>query len=174
MILCSNELSVKENIILLLYVLIIIFISMKWRLGILLLLTCGLLGCGIRGEIVPVRTKHSYQGEFQFTKYSHAIIRLYVERSSESNDVISTHRIHPVTEFPIKFSVPFPSGVDAETLKISAKVLSGPDDEAKVGDFITETVTPVKRGSLTIIEVVGLESCNAPNKGGFCSDDESN
>ncbi len=143
---------------------------MKCQFSVLFtLIFCSLLGCGIRGEIVPIQTKHSYEGEFKFTEYSHAIITLYAEESSENNATVSTHRIDSVAEFPIYFSIPFPSGVDIDKLRISAKVISGKGDETQEGDFVTETVTSVNRWTSNRVEVVGIESCDAPNTGGFCS-----
>ena len=145
---------------------------MKRSFGLLLLFVCSFLGCGISGEIVPVWTDHSYKGKFEFTEYSHAIIKLYLEESSDSNPTVSTHRIDHIKSFPIDYSIPFPSNVDIEKLRISAKVISGQGDETKLGDFVTETVTPVKRWSSTIVEVVGLESCEAPHAGGICGTNE--
>lgn len=145
---------------------------MRWSFGLLLLFIFSFLGCGISGEIVPVWEKHSYKGQFKFTEHSHAIIELYLEESSDSNPTVSTHRIENIKKFPISYSVPSPSNVDMEKLRISAKVISGEGDEAKIGDFVTETVTPVNRWSSTTIEVVGLESCEAPHSGGFCTNEE--
>ena len=145
---------------------------MKWSFGLLLSLIFSFLGCGISGEIVPIWTDHSYKGQFKFTRYSHAIIELRLEELSENNPTISTHRIENIKKFPISYFIPSPSNADIDKLRISAKVISGGDDEPKVGDFITETVTPVKRWSSTTIEVVGLESCEAPHSGGFCSNKE--
>ena len=148
---------------------------MKWQFSVLFtLIFCSLLGCGIRGEIVPIQTKHSYEGEFKFTEHSHVIIKLYAEESSENNPTVATHRIDSVAEFPIYFSIPFPSDVDIDKLRISAKVISGKGDNTREGDFVTETVTPVSRWTSNRIEVVGLESCSASNKGGFCSGNEPN
>ena len=141
---------------------------MKWRV-VLLLFTCNLLSCKISGEIVPVWTEHSYKGKFEFTEHSHAIIKLFAEESSDHNPTISTHRIEHIKKFPVDFSIPFPSDVDIEKLKISATVISGTGDETKIGDFVTETVTSVDKWTSTKIEVVGLESCDAPHSGGFCS-----
>lgn len=144
---------------------------MKWgsrQFGLLLLLIFSFLGCGISGKIVPIQTKHSYKGQFKFTEHSHVIIKLIVEESSENNPTVSTHRIKNIKAFPISYSVPAPSNVDIDKLKISANVISGKGDDEKIGDFVTETVTPVKRWFSTTIEVVGLESCDAPHAGGFC------
>ena len=142
---------------------------MRWHFCSLLLFVCSLLGCGISGKIVPIWTDHSYKGKFEFTEHSHAIIELYVEESADHSLTVGTHRIDPVTKFPIDFSIPLPRNANIEKLRISTQVISGEGDEAKEGDFITETVTPVKRWTSIKVEVVGLESCDAPHSGGFCS-----
>ena len=141
-----------------------------------------LLSCGkvasvfsneIHGQITPVWTEHSYQGQFQFLEHSHAIIELYVEEHSESNSNVSRYVINPITAFPIKYSIPYPNNVDVKNLKISAKVISGQGDDVKIGDFQTEEVTPVNpKGSATNIKVVGLESCSDAHTGGYCSKTE--
>ena len=70
------------------------------------------------------------------------------------------------------FSVPLNGAFRSSDLRISATVISGTGDEAKIGDFITETLTPVPSWGFVTVEVVGLESCNAPYAGGFCTSKE--
>ena len=133
-----------------------------------------LSGCNfsVSGKIVPIKTKHSYQEEFKFTPDSHVIIKLYLEKNSEENETITTYKIENIKEFPIHFSVPLSGASRSSDLRISATVISGTGDEAKIGDFKTETVTPVPSWGSVTVEVVGLESCNAPHAGGFCTSKE--
>ena len=142
---------------------------MNKKIFFILLFSFSSIGCGISGEIIPEWHDHSYQGQFKFTQDSHAIITLRSEETAHDSPIVSTHRIDNIKKFPIPFSIPFPDNTDTKKLRISAKVISGKGDEAIVGDFVTEEVTPVNRWSSTTIKVVGLESCKAPHKGGFCS-----
>lgn len=142
---------------------------MKKKIFFILLFSFSSIGCSISGKIVPEWHDHSYQGQFEFTQDSHAIITLRSEETAHDSPIVSTHRIDNIKEFPIPFSIPLPGSTDIEKLRISAKVISGKNDDTVEGDFVTEEVTPVNRWSSTIVKVVGLESCNAPNSGGFCS-----
>ena len=136
----------------------------------ILLFSFSCIGCSISCEIVPEWHNQSYKGEFEFTEHSHAIITLRSEESAHDSTIISTHRIDNIKKFPIPFSIPLPNEVDTKKLKISAKVISRDSNDAIEGDFVTEVVTYVNRWSSTTVKVVGLESCDAPHKGGFCSD----
>ncbi|MDE0151995.1 MAG: hypothetical protein OXK80_05840 [Bdellovibrionales bacterium] len=129
---------------------------------------CGVFGV-ISGEIVAVQSQYSYKGDFKFTSESHAIIRLYLEEDSETNRTIKEHTIDNITEFPVPFSISVGGGVDFSTLRISAQVISGEGDETYVGDFISEEVTAVERFGSTTVKVFGLEHCDEPYSGGFCS-----
>ena len=146
---------------------------MKFLLSLLVLshfVSCdSLIRNDIYGEIVPIWTDHSYKGNFLFTEDSHVVIDLYSEEHSDSTSTIKSHTITNITKFPISYSIPFPENVDEKKLRISAKVLSGKEDTAKIGDFTTETVTPVQRGAPTTIQVVGRESCSAAHSGGYCN-----
>ena len=143
---------------------------MNKKILFILLFSFSFIGCSnISGEIVPEWHNHSYKGDFDFTEHSHAIITLHSEESADNSTIISTHRIDNIKEFPIPFSIPLPKDADTEKLKISAKVISQDSDDAIEGDFVTEEVTYVNRWSSTTVKVVGLESCDAPHKGGFCS-----
>lgn len=135
---------------------------------IVILSACGVFGV-VSGEIAAVQSQHSYKGDFKFTSESHAIIRLYLEEDSETNRTIKEHKIDNITEFPIPFSISAGVGVDFSTLRISAEVISGGEGEAYVGDFISEEVTPVERFGATTVKVFGLEHCDEPYSGGFCS-----
>ena len=147
---------------------------MNKKILFILLFFCSFIGCNISGKIVPEWNAHSYKGQFEFTEYSHAIIKLYSEESANHSTILSTHRIDNIKEFPIYFSIPLPSETGTEKLRISAQVISGKNDKAIEGDFVTEEVTYVNRWFSTTVKVVGLESCDAPNKGGFCSDTPKN
>ena len=59
--------------------------------------------------------------------------------------------------------------MDFSKLHISATVFSGKGDETYVGDFVTETVTPVVRFGSTTVTVIGLENCDESYAVGFCS-----
>ncbi len=124
----------------------------------------------ISGKIVAINTQHSYPGDFNFTPDSHAIIEIRVEESSESNRLIFTHKINNITQFPISFSInltpPIKISRDNE-YRISVKVISGKDDQTQVGDFISESVTYIPQSGHVMVEVSGLESCEA-SLGGYC------
>ncbi len=130
---------------------------------------CNILGSSVSGKIIPAQSQHSYKGDFKFTSESHAIIRLYVEEDSETTRTVKEHRVDNIKEFPIRFSISVDADVDFSKLLISAKVVNGPGDEAYVGDFTTEEVTPVERFGSTTVTVFGLEHCDEPYAGGFCS-----
>jgi len=53
---------------------------------------------------------------------------------------------------------------------ISVKVINGIEDKAHIGDLINEfqTIVSLSNSSVTV-KVFGLEDCDTPNAGGFCS-----
>ncbi len=134
-----------------------------------------LSACGnsrsISGTIVTERTQFSYQRDFNFTADSHAIIRIYSKNNSENSDTAIKKNINNIISFPIQFSIQIETPLDfsKNDYFISAKVFSQAGDDTHVGDFTTETVTPIPRTGSVTVRVAGLESCDSPNSGGFCS-----
>lgn len=134
----------------------------------------------VQGTITHARgVPRTHDEAFVFTKDSHAIVQLWYSISTfgdAPNELLMQTTIDGVTGFPI----PFKLEGNAETTfsrrgdyYLNVGVFSGDggaDGETfSVGDLVNEVYSPVPEAGATVrVEVTSLESCSAPQAGGYC------
>lgn len=134
----------------------------------------------VRGEIVHRRGEpYTYDGDFVFTKASHAIVRFWYSESAMGDapaELLEEITIKGITSFPIKFEI---VGDVQQMLGrtgdyfLGVEVISGDGgpngNSSSVGDLTNEMYTPVRHpGDYVVVEVTGLEPCASDNSGGYC------
>jgi hypothetical protein len=140
------------------------------------------LGCGdadadsnslVRGRVVRIDTPTSYSGAIALGSDSVAHISLY-SNPALGGDGASTLLVEqvrsPAPPLPFEFELtgryPDESSGDQYYVQIEIKQHAS---AATVGDLLSENANIVKPSAdNVVIEVQGLESCDAPNAGGFC------
>lgn len=133
-------------------------------------------GVLVQGNVVHVQGEpFTYPGDFNFTKDSHAVVKLYYSISALGDgpvELIAETRLENISSFPLSYRI---EG-DSKTVFarpgdyfLQVEVFSGAGDEAAIGDLINEFYTPVPSpGANVEVEVTGLEACGTPDSGGFC------
>ena len=136
----------------------------------------------VKGTITRLKgVPYTYDGDFVFTKDSHAIVLLYYSKSALGDapeELLKEVRIENITSLPISFKLEGDAESTFEQFGdyyLSVGVFSGDGGEGgatfAVGDLVNENYTPVLgAGAEVNVEVTGLEPCPPPgvSEGGLC------
>jgi hypothetical protein len=119
---------------------------------------------------------HQYAGEISLGRDSAAVIGLYSNPAlggDGPSTLVAEQRIAPVPPLPFDYCITGTPPADAEPsveYYASVNITQHRDStENQVGDLITETTNVVTPPATNVVLLVtGLESCKAPDAGGFC------
>ncbi|RKZ93270.1 MAG: hypothetical protein DRR19_01630 [Candidatus Parabeggiatoa sp. nov. 1] len=127
----------------------------------------------VSGHVEREFTDHTWNEEFVATDAAHVVIQV---RRYEGEDVAApllAERDVPFKSLPFDFDVrvaPKDMPRNDEQLLISVNIYNHEGTEGAVGDLIDEYRNMVEpRTEEVKIIVSGLESCDDPNAGGFCT-----
>ena len=140
-------------------------------MSLLIIILFTLTSCIQKSSLSVISTDTSESctmNNFKLSSESHMLIEVYFMEHSESTQVVYTERVDPLLSFPKKVNVKsfIPPDLTKEYY-VNAKVFQKSGDTLRIGDFLSETATPVSHAD---IELTCLESCQSKNVGGFCSD----
>lgn len=123
-------------------------------------------------ELVQDKGKHTYNEASKVSPDAHVVITLRRYVGEDASAPLVTQVDVPFTGFPFVHEVRgdsrevFASG---RPLLVAASVLNHAGADAEVGDWISESSNKIDRaGQKLDVTVSGIESCDAPNAGGYC------
>ncbi|WP_445384199.1 hypothetical protein ACT6NV_09315 [Robiginitalea sp. IMCC44478] len=139
----------------------------------------------IEGKIIHNRTnEYSLNTEFVGRPDAHLIITIvYSEGMDGQTELVLEKDFESIAKLPFEFKIYgnknefMPESRNGKYL-ISAQLLNGSGKETYVGDLVSEysyeifnpfETEPQKLSEYIEIEVFGLEDCNDPNSGGYCT-----
>ena len=132
----------------------------------------------VSGEIVHVRGPYTYEGDFVFTEDAHASVTLFYSSSAGGDapaEQLAKTTLDGITAFPLTYQIEGDPKLFSREgdYFLQASVLMSAGDEHYVGDLLNEVYTPVYApGTRVQVEVTGLEHCDSPGAGGFCTTKE--
>jgi hypothetical protein len=127
----------------------------------------------VRGQVVRTDTATSYGEGVALGSDSVARISLYSNPAlggDGTSTLLVEQVISPAPALPFEFELngPRPDEASRDQYHIVVEIKQH-TSTATVGDFVSETMNIVEPpADDVVIEVGGLESCDAPNAGGFC------
>ncbi|MFO0551730.1 MAG: hypothetical protein U0271_25315 [Polyangiaceae bacterium] len=133
-------------------------------------------GCGddtlVKGTVTRETTATTFNDEITLSADAHAKISLRRYQGEDAEAPLVTEIDVPFTGFPFEYEVtgdPDAAFGAGDTLLLNIDVYNHAGDDMAVGDFSSEhTVEVDEAGAEVDVQVGGLESCSAPNAGGYC------
>jgi hypothetical protein len=120
--------------------------------------------------------EHAFDGPVSFGEGSEALITLSSNEAlfGDGKDVfVAQQRFSPVPPLPFDFAIQGPLSLVANKklgYTINVRITARPG-ELHQGDLVNEQVLVITPPQANVTaQVTGLESCSAPNVGGFCAD----
>lgn len=116
---------------------------------------------------------HSLNDSFIVTKDTHLIVTLsYAPFADGPSEKILSEDFTNIGGLPFTLEIAgeLEKLFNKRLYNISAIVYNHSGNEVAVGDLVSEIITEVQADSRNIeVQVFGMEDCNAPNAGGFCT-----
>lgn len=126
----------------------------------------------VRGQVTREMNPYTYNEEIVIAPEAHAVIELRRYQGEDAATIPVTKIDVPFTGFPLSFQIL--GDVDAafgtdDKLLLGVDVYNHAGTDLVVGDLVSEYSNDLEVPGLDVdILVGGLESCGAPNAGGFC------
>jgi hypothetical protein len=140
----------------------------------LVALSCACGDVSVHGHVVRTTTPTSYDGPVEFGPGSVARVALYSNPwlgGDGPSTLLDEQVFSPAPELPFDFGLGGSrhqeSGSEHYYVTVDIQQHAG---TYTIGDLVSETINEVKPPEdELVVEVQGLESCAAPNAGGFCA-----
>lgn len=144
---------------------------------------CGPAVGGGSGELIVAGTvereiqDHAWNDAFDPSGDAHAVFEVRRYQGEDASAPLVTS-----TDVPFSETLPFPfevrgdvdvASLDGQKLLVSVSIFNHPGTTIAVGDLASEysNEAAVGDGDMKVL-VTGVESCSAPNAGGFCTSAE--
>ena len=131
----------------------------------------------IKGILVHDQSNpHALNDDFVITEDTHISIELYYVADTEAaSETVLSQDFANIDALPFLFEITG-NGDEIFTERhglgyyLHAEVFAHPGSDAVVGDLVSEIMTSIASSDTNVeIKVFGIEPCDAPNAGGFCT-----
>ncbi|NUP09195.1 MAG: hypothetical protein HOW73_24355 [Polyangiaceae bacterium] len=128
----------------------------------------------VRGVGIREMTATTYNEEILPAPDAHAVVSLRRYEGEDASAPLVTEIDIPFTGFPVPFEIdgdPVAAFGDSDTLLLRIEIFNHAGTDATIGDLVSEHSNEIQSAGTEVeILVGGLESCDAPNAGGYCVD----